>query len=146
MSLLKTIQNDLMNVRRNHDALVVTALTPLLAEASRVGKDNGNRESTDAEVIQVVKKFIKGIDESISFCEKVNRNSDALKIEREIYENYLPIQISESQIKIIVEGIVSKLEDKSIKSLGVIMKEFKDKYDGCYDGKIVSEIAKDFLK
>ena len=66
MTLIERIKEDNLAARKNRDQVRATLLTTLFSEAVSVGKNAGNRETTDAETLAVIKKFIKGIDDTLS--------------------------------------------------------------------------------
>ena len=117
--------------------------TTLLGEAVAVGKNAGNRETTDNEVVAVVKKFIKGIDETL---EALNKRGDGSAEERAavlhavderyILEQFLPKQLSATDLDLLIIGKASMPE---------FMKFLKENYAGQYDGKLASVIAKEYF-
>jgi len=107
-------------------------LTTLLGEAAMVGK-NANRETTDQEVVAVVKKFVKNIDETITALSSRNQDASAFMVERKILEQFLPVQMTEQAIQNVAEQFTSMPE---------FMKYMKENYAGQYDGKVASTIAK----
>jgi len=62
MTLMEQIKTAQVTARKT-GAQEASLLTTLLGEAAMVGK-NANRETTDQEVVAVVKKFVKNIDEN----------------------------------------------------------------------------------
>jgi len=112
-------------------------LTTLYAEAARVGKDRGNRNSTDEEVIAVIKKNIAGAEE----CLKVAQHKEKYEFEIEVLSTLLPKQLTEEELK----AKVNELITEDVKNLGLIMKHFKEKYAGLYDGNKLSGIVKQEL-
>ena len=81
--ILEKIKNASLAARKAKEALAATLLTTLYSEAVNVGKNNGNRDTTDAEAVAVVKKFLKGVDETISYLEKTGGdNATALTTAR----------------------------------------------------------------
>lgn len=120
-------------------------LTTLFGEASIIGK-NANRETTDAEVVAVVKTFISNIDYSLNqkITDEARMN---LLLEKGELDAYLPKQLDEAamlevikQVKVLIEQVAgAKLELKHI------MRVFKEQLAGQYDGKLLSEVAKKFL-
>jgi len=61
--LINKIKSDALEARKARKTNTATLLTTLYFEASMVGKNLENRESTDQEVLQVIEKFIKGANE-----------------------------------------------------------------------------------
>lgn len=107
--------------------------TTLLGEAGMIGKNSGNRDTTDEEVVSVVKKFIKNIDETISALSSRGQDANAFLEERALLEQFLPKQLDETQLKDIAAGRTSMPE---------FMKFLKENFPGQYDGKLASTVAK----
>lgn len=129
--LLEKIKNDQLTARKNRDSLQSALLTCLLSEAEMVGKNAGNRETSNAEVVAVVKKFIKNIDETIFALQKQNQSTMIPTEEKRILEQYLPKQLSEIEIEEIAENFSSMSE---------FMKFMKSYHGGQYDGKLASAV------
>jgi len=138
MNLMQRIRSDQVKARKQKDKTTATLLTTLLGEASMVGKNDGNRETTDAEVVAMLKKFIKNIDETI----KVSADTDELQTEKKVLEAYLPTQMSESELR---EKITQFVDGKQGLNIGTVMKFLKENHAGQYDGKSASTIAKEVL-
>lgn len=141
MTLIEEIASDRVQARKNKETVRASLLTTLYGEATKVGKDKGNRPSTDEEVIAVIKKFLKGIE---AILEVSDMNPQALQ-ERAILESYLPKQMSEEDLEACVSMIVSKLDDPNPKDMGAVMKSLKALYDGQYDGKMASQKVREAL-
>jgi uncharacterized protein YqeY len=141
MSLLQKIKDDQLQARKQSLKEIASILTTLIGEASKIGKDDGNRESTDAEVVAVIKKFIKNINETLS----VKVSSDLL-LEKATLEAYLPEQLTGDDLVIAVKRACLRAEAESVRDMGKVMKELKEKHDGQYDGKEASNIVKELLK
>ncbi len=102
-----------------------------------INKREKGEELTDADVISLIQKTVKELEDEISNFEKVNNTSkvELLKGQMEYIKKFLPSMLSEEEIK----TIISKLEDKSMPS---IMRYFKTNYAGKCDMSKVSQIAK----
>lgn len=140
MSLLSKIKADALVARKAKDSVASSLLITLGAESARVGLDSGKRESSDAEVVAIVKKFIKGNTELLSV-----RPDDAVALrERDLLSVYLPQQMNEKELEGAVSLIKQELSldatDKSF--VGVMMKELRARYEGRYDGAVASSILK----
>ena len=132
MSLIETIKNDSLNARKARNALKSNLLTTLYSEAGIIGKNNGNRESTDEEVIGVVKKFIKNTEILLGL-----HDSEETKTELTYLKEYLPKQLSNYELKNIISGLID-----SGNNIGQVMKHLKENYSGLYDGKVASQLVK----
>lgn len=148
-NLLNQIKNDqkelrLKNARRVKmsksviDEHMIASLTTLMADAARPGLDDGKRDSTDAEVIQVVKKTIKGLEELLEH----SPDDALLKVELEYLNKYLPQQMGTDELR---ERTLEFLEMSPDSNMGQIMAWFKNTHGGQYDGKVLSMVVKDVL-
>lgn len=99
-------------------------------------KANG-KEATDADLIKIISKVIKELDEEKEGNIKAGRleEAKAINLQKAVIEKYLPKMMSEEEIRSIING----LEDKSIPS---VMKHFKANYDGQVDMALVNKIAR----
>lgn len=137
MSLIQTIKEQQLEARKTGDAQAAL-LTTLLSEAVNVGKNDGNRETTDAEVVAVVKKFIKNLDETIVACNTRGKEAGAFIQEKQKLETFLPQQLDEQAlINIAKTGLWRGMPD--------FMKHLKENFAGQYDGKLASTVAKSFF-
>jgi uncharacterized protein YqeY len=151
MSILNTIKNDNVTARKSRDIITSSLLSTLYAEAVNVGKNDGNRETSDKETLAVIKKFIDGVNFTIDNIDSVISDVKyeiAVK-EREILSAYIekfqPKQLTTEELTDIISGIVATLQEKSPKQMGLVMKSLKDSYDGMYQGNEASKIVKAVL-
>ncbi len=106
------------------------------AEADKRAK---NQEMTDADMVSILNKVLKELEDEKKMYESANRQEEveADAAQMEIIKSYLPKMMSEEEIREVISG----LEDKSIKG---IMMAFKKDYAGKADMSAVSKIAKEF--
>lgn len=140
--LLEKLQAAALAARKNQNAVAASLLTTLYAEAARVGKDQGNRVSTDDEVVAVVKKFSKNIDETLAALPATDSRVAQLSIEKELLAAYLPTQLDEAGLKALIDELVAGLAEKSPKQMGAIMAGLKARAGGQYDGAMASRLVK----
>lgn len=147
MSLLKQIQADQLAARKNKDSIRANLLTTLLGEATRIGKDDGNRESNDLEVTQTIKKFVKNAQDTLQHVYKTGDvvTIQFIKDELAILENYLPKQLDEVELRSIIETFINSLPEKSPKQMGIVMKNLTVNHAGTYDGQLASKLVKELL-
>ena len=106
-----------------------------------------NVKLEDDEVINILAKEVKQRRESMLEFEKGNRQDlvDQCNAELEILLEYLPQQLSEEEIKQIVKDSAEKMGASSIKDMGKVMSAIRPKIVGRADGKLVSQIVKEYL-
>ena len=148
--LLKRIQDDALAARKARDTDKGTFLTTLFSEAGRVGKDDGNRESTDDEVTKTIKKFLGNIDYSLTELDKhgVPADSELRKqphYERGLFEAYLPKQASQDDIRSAVAAAIADLAEVNMKQMGVVMSKLKAQFGENFDRTFASDLVKTSL-
>lgn len=101
----------------------------------------------DAQAIEILAKEVKQRREAMLEFEKGNRQDlvDEAKAEIKILLNYLPQQLSKEEIKEIVEQSAIESGASSIKDMGKVMSIVRPKVLGRADGKLVSQIVKEYL-
>ncbi|WP_456436808.1 GatB/YqeY domain-containing protein [Desulfurobacterium sp.] len=104
-------------------------------------------ELTDEEIVSLLQKYAKQRRESIELYEKGGRRDlvEKEKAELAIVESYLPEQMSEDEIRRIVEEAIAGTGASSPKDLGKVMKVVMPKVKGKADGSVVNRIARELL-
>ena len=106
-------------------------------QVAMVEKRAKNEEFLDSDVLQIMQKVVKELNEEKENYLKVNNTEEVSNIERQIdiVKSYLPKMMTEDEIK----AEINKLEDKSI---GSVMKHFKQNFAGVVDMGQVQSILK----
>lgn len=147
MSAIKDrLQDDWKAALKAKDKFTANVISTAKAALLIVEKTD-NRVLEEDEVISILAKEVKQRRESILEFEKGNRQDlvDQCNAEIEILLKYLPQQLSEEEIKQIVRESAEELGANSIKDMGKVMSAVRPKVVGKADGKLVSEIVKEYL-
>lgn len=140
MSLLEIIKNDALVARKARDTVKASLLTTLYSESARIGKDAGNRETTDDEVTKVIRKFLKGIQETLATGRATG--VDTLQLEQAILEAYLPQMASEADVRAYINTLVTGDVKPAI---GIVMGSLRQKFGAALDGAVASKLVKEAL-
>lgn len=101
------------------------------------------RELTDEEVVNLIRKEVKSLQEGMLFLQKAGKR-DELKTEeekRKVLEWYLPQLMTKEQTKNLIQQIVVELGLIDLqKQKGVLMKEIMSKYRGSIDPELVNQV------
>lgn len=95
--LLGELRKMMMKAKLEKDTVKGNLLSTLVAEAVMVGKNDGNRETTDAETVAMIKKFLKNVNETLTLMEEVGKDKTQVLREKEILESLLPKQLDEAE-------------------------------------------------
>ena len=123
--MFEKIQKDYIQAMKDKETLRKSALNYLIAQIKNK-KIELQRDPNDEEIISVIKKEVKSLNEAISFLEKANKPEE-LQEEKEkklILESYLPATLDEEQTKALIVATISKLNITDLKTQrGLLMKE-----------------------
>ena len=101
------------------------------------------RELTDEEVVNLIRKEVKSLQEGMLFLQKAGKG-DELRTEeekRKVLEWYLPQLMTKEQTKNLIQQIVVELGLIDLqKQKGVLMKEIMSKYRGSIDPELVNQV------
>ena len=101
------------------------------------------RELTDEEAVNLIRKEVKSLQEGMLFLQKAGKR-DELKTEeekRKVLEWYLPQLMTKEQTKNLIQQIVVELGLIDLqKQKGVLMKEIMSKYRGSIDPELVNQV------
>ena len=124
---------------RNVQARAIYGVLMNKAMLNKIEKKEKGLEQTDADLVQILQKTIKELDEEKENYIKAGNSEQAQNIEmqKNLISIYLPKMMSEDEIR----SVIGALEDKSIPS---IMKHFKANFNGKVDMGTVNKIAREF--
>ncbi|MDD3262449.1 MAG: GatB/YqeY domain-containing protein [Candidatus Absconditabacteria bacterium] len=142
MTLITQITEDRKQAMRDKNELKKTILNYVLAQI-KYKKIELQKDPEDADIIQIIKKEVKALSESIGFLEKAEKIQELQdeKDKKSILESYLPATMPREQTEEIIKKTITELGITDIKTgRGLLMKELMAKYKGEIDGSLVNEI------
>ena len=136
----------LKEAMKEKDELKKDTITMLRAAILQVEKDE-KKVLTQSEMEAIVAKQIKSRKESLKDYEKANRDDIVSKIKKEIeiLTKYLPEQLTENEIKELIEEAIKKTGATTSRDMGKVMQEMRPQIAGKADGKFVSDMVKQML-
>lgn len=144
MKLKTRIQEDMKNAMRSgaQDELKVIRL--ILSAIKQIEVDSRISIEDDNQVLDILNKMMKQRRDSISQFEQGGRKdlADIENAEIEILTQYLPEQLSESEIDSIVQETIKENGAADITKMGVVMSIVKEKVKGQADMAVVSQKVK----
>lgn len=140
MTLMKQIELDMREAMKSKDRKT-NLLKYFVAEFSR--RPNLNVELTDNEVISIIKKYIKSIEETAKAMHRVDSNGNIILSEEQAFEinilsNYLPKQASEEEIITWIKDNLEVPENPNARMK--LMKDIMKHFGSSVDGTTVKEI------
>ena len=134
--LLTAIQNKELEKR--------TKLSKTISDASELAE---KRALTEEEVVETVMSEVKKRKDAINQFKAGNRNDLADKEQKEIefFSKYLPEQMGEDELRMLVKAAVKESGASSAADFGKVMKILMPKIAGRANGQIVSQKLKEKL-
>jgi uncharacterized protein len=139
-----TILNDLKQAMLNKEPQKVSVLRLVVASIKNKTIEL-NKELSDQEVTEILKKEAKKRQESVDIYRKAGREELASKEEAEIkvIKAYLPEEMSRDEIVKVVLKL--KTEGKVTADFGLAMRAVLSELKGQADGKTVAEVVRQNL-
>lgn len=149
MSLREILQTDMKHAMKNREngKLQLTVLRMVWA-AIRNKEIDEKTELKDDAVMAVIMKEIKQREDTIQEIKDANRPEMVEKNEQEIaiLKKYLPQQLSDDELKEIVQAAIAKTGAKSMKDMGKVMGTVMAQTQGRASGQRVNAIVKALLQ
>lgn len=145
-NLKQELQNALKDAMRNKDKERRDVIRLVQSAVKQVEVDEQTELDNDA-IEQILQKEAKKRRESIVELENAGRADDANaeKFELDVIEEFLPKQLTEDELKPIVQAAIDETGATSMKQMGDIMKIVMPQVQGRADGRQVNAIVKELL-
>ena len=151
MDILKKINEDLvtsMKSKEEGSGLRTSTLRMMKSSIknAEIAK-RGKGELTEEDILGVLSTMVKQRKESVEQYQNAGRNdlADKENKEIEIIQKYLPEQLSDEDVDVIIRATIQEAGITGAKDMGRLMKELMPKLKGKADGKLVSQRVKEIL-
>jgi len=144
--VLDKINDDLKTAIKAKDETKTSTLRQIKSFVKNTEIKKGEK-LTDEDIEGVIFSIAKSHNESIESFKKGGRDDLVAQEEKEleVLKGYLPEQMSEDEIKKIVDEAVSSSGASSIKEMGKVMGMIMPKVKGKADGSLVNKLVKEAL-
>jgi uncharacterized protein len=141
-TLLTRLQDDMNASRKASDKPRTLLLGTVISEAKN-RKIELQRELTDDELVDLIRKQIKRRRESIAMFEQAGRTDlvDTEKAQATMLEAYLPAQVDDDELRAAVRAAISG----GAANIGAVMGKVMPQFKGRADGSAINRIAREEL-
>ena len=148
MALFEKISNDIKDAMKARDKVRLETLRNIkkvFLEAKTAPGANDTLE--DSEALKILAKLAKqGKESALVFTEQKRQDlADEEIAQVNVIEEYLPKQMSESDIEAQIKDIIAQTGATSMKDMGKVMGIASKSMAGKADGRIISTIVKDLI-
>ena len=145
MSLKEKLQTDLTSSMRNRDEVRSSTIRMILTSIKNEevsGKEV--RELSESELITVLSREAKKRREAAEAFDQAGAKdrAETERAEGAIIAEYLPKQLSEIEVKELIESAIKETGANSPAQMGLVMKNLQPKIAGKADGALVSSLVK----
>jgi uncharacterized protein YqeY len=140
------IKKQIIEAMKAKDEIRLSTLK-LLSSALYNAQIKKREELLKEEELEIVKREAKKRKDAIEVYEKAGATERAEKEKKElkILQEYLPEELSDEELKKIVDEVVSSMGATNIKDMGKVIGDVLGKCKGQADGKKVSEMVRSKL-
>ena len=148
MNLYEKFESDMKAALKGGDAVKLSVMRMLVAAIRQIQIDKGLKSIGDADATQILQRQIKQRRDSIEQFRSGNRPdlADKEAIELKILESYMPEQMSEEELSMLVKAAVAESGAKTKTETGKVMKLVMEKAKGRCDGKMVNQLVAKLLQ
>ena len=148
MSLELEVMSLMKDAMKNKDEALLRGLRAIKAEIIKAKTEPGaNGAISEDGEMKLLQKLVKQRRDSLTIFQEQNRADLAEKESEEIavIERFLPVQMTEDEVKAAVEAIVKELGAAGPQDLGKVMGVASKQLAGKADGKLIAAVAKNAL-
>ncbi|MCK5907745.1 MAG: GatB/YqeY domain-containing protein [Flavobacteriales bacterium] len=148
MSLQSKIMAEMKTAMRAKDKVALESLRAIKAAILVAQTESGAKEEIDeAQELKILQRLVKQRKDSAQLYKDQNR-ADLAEPELEqvaVIEKFLPAQLSEDELRVIIAEVVAKVGATSPKDMGKVMGAANKELAGKAEGRLISTVVKDIL-
>lgn len=148
MSLKEKLMEDMKQaMKAKEEGRLRLAVIRMVRSAIRQAEIDGKKELDDEGIVSIISKEVKSRKDSLEEFRKGNRADLVQETEEEISVllPYLPQQLSEDEVRALVEEAVRATGAVTQKDMGKVMGVLMPKVKGRADGKLVNRLVREKL-
>ena len=147
MSLENNVTSKIKEAMKAKDVIRLEALRAIKSALILLKTEDRNQPILESKEDQVLQKLVKQRKDSASIFREQNRIdlAEPEEAQANIISEFLPKQLSESEIENLVIGVITQISAEGMKDMGKVMGIVSNKLAGKADGKTISNIVREKL-
>jgi len=147
MNTKKQLEDALKDAIRSSDEVRKRTIRLTLSDIKLAEVDK-KRQLSDAEILAIVQKGVKERQDVIEESRRAERPDLVANAEAEIavLEGFLPDQLTDQELELIVQEVIDELGAKSMQDMGSVMKVLIPRLEGRATGQQASQMARKLLQ
>ena len=148
MSLENKINESIKDSMKSRDTLRLESLRAVKAGILLEKTKTGSKDQVEeAVILKILQKMVKQRNESAKiFSEQKREELANIEISQaKIISEFLPDQLSEIELSVIIDSVIKDLNAESMKDMGKVISNVNQKTSGKAEGKVIAEMVKSKL-
>lgn len=133
MAILEQLRAKALELRKERHPLA-PSVQFAIAEVEKIGKNAGNRATTEDEAIKAIQKIVATLKSNFEA-----QQSEMTANEIALYETFLPQLVAEAELRSFIMNVDSRI------GKGAILKAVRQKYGALVDMKMATGIVDEIL-
>lgn len=147
MSIQSQVMDQMKAAMKSKDKVALESLRALKSAFLLANTSGGNVDLSEEDEIKIVQKLVKQRKDSAEIFNGQGRTdlAEPELAQSAILEQFLPVQMTEDELKEAVRAIVAQTGASSMKDMGKVMGMASKQLAGKADGKAISSVVKELL-
>lgn len=147
MSIQSQVMDQMKAAMKSKDKVALESLRALKSAFLLANTSGGNVDLSEEDEIKIVQKLVKQRKDSAEIFNGQGRTdlAEPELAQSAILEQFLPVQMTEDELKEAVSAIVAQTGASSMKDMGKVMGMASKQLAGKADGKAISSVVKELL-
>lgn len=144
-TIVTQVVEDIKTAMKAKDQVALLALRGLKTALTNAAIEKGSLSTVleESESIAVVKKQIKQREDAMEQYTKADRPelADKEAAEIKVLTKYLPAQLGEAELTVLIDAVIAELGATSKKDMGNVMKVVQERTGGAANGKDMARLV-----
>lgn len=147
MSILKETMQAMKEAMKAKDADTLAAVRAIRAAITNEQLELGVEELDEKDSIKVLQRLVKQRKDSAAIYKEQEREdlAETELAQAKVIEKYLPEQLSEEEVREVVQAVIDEVGAESMKDMGKVVGLVNTRLAGKADGKTIASITKSIL-
>ena len=145
MSLQTQVMDKMKEAMKAKDTIALQALRAVKSAFLLAKTETGVKEElTEDREIKIIQKQVKQRKDSAAIFIQQNRQdlADPELAEIAVLEQFLPRELSEEEVEVVVLATINNLGASGMKDMGKVMSAVSEELSGKADGKVIATLVK----
>ncbi|WP_096270627.1 GatB/YqeY domain-containing protein [Paucisalibacillus globulus] len=147
MSLLSQLNDDMKQAMKNKDKERLSVIRMVKASLQNESIKLGKSELSEDEDLTILSRELKQRKDSLQEFKSAGREDlvEKLEMEIKIIQEYMPEQLSDEELSVIVQEAIQETGASSKKDMGKVMSAVMPKVKGKADGSKINKLVQEHL-